>query len=159
MNYLIDLQNVSDKDLPFPEKLLISWAELPLCHQLAKAELTLRFVSIEEMTSLNGTYRKQDKPTNVLAFPASIPAEIQLDYPLLGDVVICPDVLSIESEQQQKALDSHWAHIIIHGVLHLLGFDHIKDSDAAVMKETEVKLLAKLGFANPYQEEEEQQIE
>ena len=95
-------------------------------------------------------YRKQNKATNVLAFPATYPENVELEYPLLGDVIICPAVLKQESKTLKQPLIAHWAHIVIHGILHLLGYDHIDEEDATVMQAIEIQLLADLGFDNPY---------
>ncbi|KTC92968.1 MULTISPECIES: rRNA maturation RNase YbeY [Legionella] len=153
MSYHIDLQHACDEPIPVSDESLRTWAELALLEHMDSAELTLRLVDPTEITDLNHTYRHQNKPTNVLAFPSELPDNIELDYPLLGDVIICPLVLQQESQESGKSLQEHWAHIVIHGVLHLLGYDHIKDSDAGIMQALEVKLLSKLGFANPYQTE------
>lgn len=150
MKYYIDLQKATNEQIPVSDENLKAWAELALDGHKESAELTLRLVDAAEMTELNHHYRKQNKQTNVLAFPAMIPDNIDLDFPLLGDVIICPSVLASESLEQGKAPEAHWAHIVIHGVLHLLGYDHIKESDAEIMQELEIKLLAKSGFANPY---------
>jgi len=154
MNYYIDIQNVTEKVLPLTEDELTTLASLALRDNQSEAELTIRIVNSEEMVHLNSTYRQQNKTTNVLAFPSNIPKEVQLDCPLLGDVIICPEVLAQESKQQQKTLEEHWSLIVIHGVLHLLGYDHINDDDAAKMQAIEIKLLAELGFANPYDTED-----
>lgn len=151
MSYHIDIQHACESEIPFADEQLIQWAELPLVSELQSAEVTLRLVEIDEMQGLNHSYRQQNKPTNVLAFPASLPENIELDFPLLGDVIICPQVLHEESQSLDKPLQEHWAHIIIHGILHLLGYDHIKESDAEKMQAIEIKLLAELGFTNPYQ--------
>jgi probable rRNA maturation factor len=111
-------------------------------------------VDKNDITQLNHLYRKQNKATNVLAFPANLPDEIALDYPLLGDVIICPEILLEESLSLQKPLIAHWALIVIHGVLHLLGYDHIEEEDARVMQALEITLLAQLGFDNPYHTED-----
>ncbi|PWY55975.1 rRNA maturation RNase YbeY [Legionella qingyii] len=150
MSYYIDIQNATDESLPISEDEIIRLASLALRDCKKEAELTVRLVTEEEMIHLNHTYRKQNKTTNVLAFPSALPPEIQLECPLLGDVVICPQVLLEESKQLKKTLESHWALILIHGVLHLLGYDHIKDDEAAIMQSIEIKLLAELGFPNPY---------
>lgn len=150
MTYYIDIQNATDEPLPLSEEQLNSLASLALKDQQTDAELTIRLVTPEEMIDLNHTYRKQNKTTNVLAFPCSLPEGIELDCPLLGDVIICPEVLLEEAKQHNKSLEEHWALIIIHGVLHLLGYDHIEDKDALIMQAIEVKLLAELGYANPY---------
>ncbi|WED44139.1 rRNA maturation RNase YbeY [Legionella cardiaca] len=154
MSYHIDLQLACKDTIPVDENSLLSWAQLPLLEHIDSAELTLRLVDQDEIKQLNHTYRKQDKATNVLAFPSTIPDGVELEYPLLGDVIICPAVLHAESIDLNKSLEEHWAHIVIHGVLHLLGYDHIEDNDTKVMQALEIKLLAKLGFANPYQTED-----
>lgn len=154
MTYIIDLQIACKDAIPVAKDTLIQWAQLPLQEQLDKGELTLRLVTNEEMIDLNSTYRKQHKTTNVLAFPSSMPSGIELDYPLLGDVIICPAVLLQESIEQHHPLIAHWAHIIMHGVLHLLGFDHIQEKEAHIMQALEIKLLATLGFDNPYHRED-----
>lgn len=150
MNYFVDIQHVCKSPLPISNEILEGWVTLTLKNFRERAELTLRFVDADEMTTLNHTYRQQNKVTNVLAFPASYPSEIQLDYPMIGDVVICPEVLLEESKKLNTPLEAHWAHIIIHGVLHLLGYDHIEESDAEIMRPIETKILHELGFDNPY---------
>lgn len=150
MTYHIDLQNATDSQLPLTEEELIHLAEHALKECQETAELTIRLVDTDEMIYLNDTYRKQNKPTNVLAFPSSVPAHVELDYPLLGDIIICPEVLLTESQQLNKPLKEHWSLIVIHGVLHLLGYDHIKEDDALVMQSLEIKLLNELGYSNPY---------
>lgn len=150
MTYHIDIQNVSDSPLPLTENELGKLAELALRDHQNEAELTIRIVNSEEMIYLNHTYRKQNKTTNVLAFPSSIPDNIELECPLLGDIIICPEVLLSESKQLNKSLEEHWSLIVIHGVLHLLGYDHIEEEDASVMQSIEIKLLTEIGYANPY---------
>ena len=112
------------------------------------AELLIRLVDEEESRQLNAQYRHLDKPTNVLSFPADIPLEIEL--PLLGDIVICAPLVSLQAAQQGKSLDAHWAHLTIHGVLHLLGYDHQDDAQAEKMESLETDLLDQLGFPDPY---------
>lgn len=154
MTYYIDIQHATEEVLPLSAQDLTSLAELALREHQSDAELTIRIVSPEEMIQLNSTYRKQNKTTNVLAFPCELPKEITLDCPLLGDVVICPSVLLEESKNLDKDLREHWSLIVIHGVLHLLGYDHIKDDDAEIMQSIEIKLLNELGYNNPYEREE-----
>ena len=153
MTYYIDIQNATDEPLMMDEDTLTRIASLTLRDFQHDAELTLRFVTQEEITHLNHTYRKKNKPTNVLAFPSVIPDEIELECPFLGDVIVCPSVLLTESKELNKTLDEHWTLILIHGILHLLGYDHIQDDDAAVMQAIEIKLLAERGYANPYDAE------
>ena len=115
----------------------------------AAAELTVRIVDEAEITALNRQYRGKDGPTNVLSFPYEEIPGIASD--LLGDVVICAPVVASESVAQDKPLEAHWAHMVIHGVLHLLGYDHHKEGEASRMESTEAELLADLGYANPYE--------
>ena len=153
MSYHIDIQHASADTIPVTDEVLAHWATLPLSKQNDSAELTLRLVDSEEITALNHLYRKKNKATNVLAFPADHPENVELEYPLLGDVIICPAVLKQESETLNKPLTAHWAHIVIHGVLHLLGYDHIKEDDAMIMQTIETQLLASLGIDDPYHTE------
>lgn len=153
MTYYIDVQNATNEALALNEDDITRIASLALGDYQKDAELTVRFVAPEEITYLNHTYRKKNQPTNVLAFPSALPAEIQLECPLLGDVIICPQILLMESKELNKTLDAHWALILIHGILHLLGYDHIKDDDAVIMQAIEIKLLAELGYSNPYDAE------
>ncbi|MDP5054914.1 MAG: rRNA maturation RNase YbeY [Congregibacter sp.] len=111
-------------------------------------EAALRIVDIPEMQQLNAQYRAKDYPTNVLSFPADLPADVTLD--LLGDIVICATVVQEEAAAQGKALAAHWDHMLIHGVLHLLGFDHQSDAEATHMESLETQALAALGWPCPY---------
>lgn len=111
-------------------------------------ELTIRLVEVQESQQLNAQYRGKDKPTNVLSFPFELPNGIELN--LLGDLVICVEVMQREAVLQKKDLFDHWAHLVVHGCLHLLGFDHISDSEATTMEALEVTALAKLGIRDPY---------
>jgi probable rRNA maturation factor len=125
-----------------------AWAEAALGPYNKNFELTIRIVTSEESQQLNGQYRQKDKPTNVLSFPFDVPEGIELD--LLGDLVICADVVETEAKEQNKQLNAHWAHMIIHGCLHLLGYDHISDNEATEMEAIEIKHLVALGFNDPY---------
>jgi len=113
-----------------------------------EAELTLRLVDEAESRELNSRYRGKDAPTNVLSFPAGLPPGI--DIPLLGDIIICAPLVHEEAAAQNKPVQAHWAHLVIHGVLHLLGHDHQDEQEAREMETIEVALLFSLGFPNPY---------
>lgn len=154
MNYLIDIQLASKHPLPLTKAEIKNLASLALRDHRNKAELTLRLVDADEMTSLNHQYRKKNKVTNVLAFPSAYPDIVELEHPFLGDVILCPEVIQTESQEQNKTIKAHWSLIVIHGVLHLLGYDHIKDNEAKVMQAIEIKLLAELGYENPYEIED-----
>ncbi len=129
----------------------ISWVELTLKSEKAKGEVTVRIVDIAEITTLNSMYRKQDKPTNVLSFPFEPPAFADVE-PILGDIVICAEVVKNEADEQEKTLIEHFAHMTIHGVLHLLDYNHIDEAGAKTMEDKEIVLMQKLGFVNPYVE-------
>ena len=124
------------------------WAEVGLRDYDRPAELVIRVVDEAEITALNRQYRHKDGPTNVLAFPCETMPGVDTD--LLGDVVICAPLVAEEAIARQKPLEAHWAHLVIHGVLHLLGYDHQDESGAGEMEARETQLLATLGFADPY---------
>lgn len=113
-----------------------------------RRELTIRFVEQDESQALNRDYRGKDKPTNVLSFPFEAPPGIEL--PLLGDLVICHAVVEAEAIEQRKPLMNHYAHMVVHGTLHLLGYDHIDDDEAEAMEALERRLLATLDIPDPY---------
>lgn len=117
-----------------------------------EAELTIRIVESDESMQLNSDYRGKNKPTNVLSFPFQNPPGITL--PLLGDLVICKQVVEQEAIEQNKSLNAHWAHMIIHGTLHLLGYDHVIEKEAVEMESLETKLVVELDFPAPYNEQE-----
>jgi probable rRNA maturation factor len=112
------------------------------------AELTIRVVDEAESQQLNSSYRQKDKPTNVLSFPFEVPDGIESD--LLGDLVVCYQVVQQEAQQQKKSINDHWLHMVVHGVLHLLGFDHLDDTEAEEMESLEIEVLEKLQIKNPY---------
>ncbi|EIK93567.1 metal-binding heat shock protein [Pseudomonas sp. M47T1] len=148
----LDLQ-VATKDHTPAEALLRQWCETALAMRKGDSELTIRLVDVAEGRELNHTYRHKDYATNVLSFPADVPDDM-LDIPLLGDLVICVAVVEREAAEQGKSLEAHWAHLVIHGCLHLLGFDHEEDEEAEEMESLERTLLAKLGHPDPYADDE-----
>ena len=124
------------------------WASVIESKIYSADEVALRIVDENEITHLNEQYRKKSGPTNVLSFPAELHNEIDVSF--LGDIIICAPIVVKEAEEQDKTLLSHWAHMTVHGILHLQGYDHINDQDAAVMEALEMEILEKLDFANPY---------
>ncbi|MBL8258836.1 MAG: rRNA maturation RNase YbeY [Candidatus Competibacteraceae bacterium] len=125
------------------------WAEAALAgaRYHKDAELTIRVVNEAEIAALNESYRRKQGPTNVLSFPSEAPPEV--GSALLGDIVICAPVVLREAVQQGKAPPAHWAHLVAHGVLHLLGYDH-DEEQATVMESLEIQILAGLGYPDPY---------
>ncbi len=157
MNLQLEVQRVVEGDGIPGAMQFQSWAEAVLNGRLEQAELVVRIVGREESRQLNRDYRGKDKPTNVLSFPFQAPAVVAGDPvgDLLGDLVICAPVVADEAVTQNKPLQAHWAHLLVHGVLHLLGFDHINEAEAEAMEGLEVATLESLGFADPYQSERE----
>ncbi|RJG51226.1 rRNA maturation RNase YbeY [Motilimonas pumila] len=152
MAITLDLQiaSESEQNLPSPQA-MEQW--LTACIKQDEAELTVRIVDATESQALNRDYRGKDKPTNVLSFPFEAPPGIEL--PLLGDLVVCKSVVEQEAKQQDKTLTAHWAHMLVHGCLHLLGYDHIEDDEANIMESLETEILLSLGFNDPYIAEKE----
>ena len=144
----IDVQYaISAEGIPAPEKLR-HWVECALQGRHAGGELALRIVDEAEITALNRQYRGKDGATNVLSFPFSPMPGIETEQ--LGDIVICAPVVAAEAVAQGKSLEAHWAHMVIHGVLHLLGHDHHGEKQAQEMESLEIRLLAALGYPDPY---------
>lgn len=148
MDVNIIIQNLSQATIPGDAQ-LERWASLALADVEKKTELTLRIVDEEEGHMLNKTWRDKDYATNVLSFP--IGETLEGDIELLGDIVICAPVVERETAEQGKEADAHWAHLVIHGVLHLRGYDHEKPEDAGKMEQMEITLLDKIGYPNPYE--------
>jgi probable rRNA maturation factor len=149
LDYQINVTTTTE--LPSAEQMQhwVSAAVSAASTKLDAAELTIRIVDRDEGLQLNKAYRGRDYATNVLSFPFDAP--VQLPIPLLGDLVICADVVAEEAQQQHKALLDHWTHMVIHGTLHLLGYDHIQDDEAEQMEQLERDILASLNIADPYQ--------
>jgi len=149
MTVELDLQlAVEPGDIPSRES-FDTWVGAALSDR-QEAELTVRVVENAESRELNRTYRGKDSATNVLSFPAELPPGIEV--PLLGDIVICATLVADEAREQGKAPLDHWAHLTIHGVLHLLGYDHQDDAEAEEMEALETRLLASLGIDDPYRQ-------
>lgn len=158
MQLYVDLQVACADDSDMPELAAFEkWVETAVTAGSDKvreeAELTVRIVDPDESMQLNHQYRHIQKPTNVLSFPFENPPGITL--PLLGDLIICKKVVESEAQMQNKTLTAHWAHMVIHGTLHLLGYDHIEQQQALEMESLETQLLTGLGFADPYFSERE----
>jgi len=148
MNLTLDIDDVSGAaDVPEPP-LFERWVSAALEGHRDIAELSLRIVDADEITELNRHYRGGDYATNVLSFPADLPEELEL--PHLGDIVVCAEVVAREADEQHKPLAAHWAHMLVHGTLHLLGYDHIDDTEAEEMEALERTILATLGYPDPY---------
>lgn len=142
---IIDLENASSCHVP-DYRLFQRWAEAVIASR--EAELSIRIVDEIESSFLNETYRGKSGPTNILSFPCEVPPGVPNN--LLGDLVICSPVVNREAEEQGKSVEAHWAHMVVHGMLHLLGYDHIEDEDAEEMESREIDLLSLLGYPNPY---------
>lgn len=147
MRLSVVVQNAAKwPDTPPPASLR-KWARAALGPD-ATGELTLRIVDADESAALNRRFRGGRGPTNVLSFPSDAPKSGR-DAPI-GDVVVCAPVVVDEAERQHQALEGHWAHMVVHGTLHLLGFDHETDEGAETMEARERELMAELGFPDPY---------
>ena len=144
----IDLQNESGlSDVPDVQSLQ-NWVDASLQRDYDQLEQSIRIVDESESQQLNRDYRGIDKPTNVLSFVAE--QNDFLDYQYLGDLVICAPVVRREAREQGKSAISHWAHMVVHGMLHLQGYDHVNQQDAEKMESLEIEILATLGHTNPY---------
>ncbi len=153
MNVLVDVQQASNEETIPAATFVESWVVRAVCAagQSAQTEVSVRIVDRDEMQTLNRDYRDKDKPTNVLSFPAGEVAGLPDDEPLpLGDIVICAGVVHDEAVAQGKAVMDHWAHMLVHGTLHLLGYDHKTDAQAAEMEALETRILNEHGVTDPY---------
>lgn len=149
MNH-IEIQAVFEsKGRPDQQQIQL-WVDTALADYDQDTEIVVRIVDEQESAELNEQYRHKSGPTNILSFPVDLPEGIELD--LLGDLVICAPVVEKEALEQNKLLAHHWAHILVHGVLHLLGYDHIDEMQAELMENKEIAILKKLHINNPYTE-------
>ena len=148
MTIILDIQSASSSEDAPDEQSIKRWVSAAIGSKTGDTELSVRIVDEPEGTRLNETYRGASGPTNVLSFPFD--NETPEPLPLIGDIVVCAPVVKMEAQQQNKDLTAHWAHMIIHGVLHLLGYDHQDDAEAAIMEALETEIMQKLGFPPPY---------
>lgn len=147
---IIDIQRIFESPNQPSDTQLELWVNTVLTNIDDDFELTIRIVDEMESEQLNETYRHKKGSTNILSFPFEVPEGMELN--LLGDLVICAPVLEREAQEQNKSLHNHWAHIVIHGTLHLLGYDHIEDEEAQEMEAKEIELLQTLSIPNPYED-------
>ncbi|WP_410500153.1 rRNA maturation RNase YbeY [Chitinibacter sp. S2-10] len=154
-NIEISIQNESALS-PIPrKKLLKEWLRAALGAQVEMAQITLRFVDAEEGQTLNREFRQKDYATNVLTFTYDEDMP-QIDgLPLMGDLVFCGSVIEREALEQGKPLLAHYCHLVVHGALHLQGFDHIEDDEAETMESLETQIVMSLGYDDPYLSEKE----
>ena len=167
MQYGDDLSDAECVDLPNAQK-IITWAEAALAGMRTEAQLTVRIVSSAESAMLNKTYRHKQGPTNVLSFavaafgvlplaalvhPCTAEDADELPVPLLGDIAVCAPVVEREAREQGKEAAAHWAHMVVHGTLHLISYDHLEGLQAQEMKALETRILARLGVPNPYNDD------
>ena len=149
MSLNIDIQRVcSLKSIPSDEKFQ-RWSEAAMTGRTTATELNIRIVEDYEITTLNSQYRGKKKSTNVLSFPFD--AVTPEPMPVLGDIVICAPLVFREAQEQSKSIEYHWAHLVVHGILHLLGYDHEKDNDAKIMETLESEILTKMNYPEPYE--------
>jgi probable rRNA maturation factor len=144
----IEIQTVFESEGQPDQQQIQCWVDAALDDYNQDTEIVVRIVDEQESAQLNEQYRHKPGPTNILSFPVDVPEGIELD--LLGDLVICAPVLEKEAKEQQKLLMHHWAHIVVHGVLHLLGYDHLDETEAELMENKEIAILNKLNINNPY---------
>jgi len=149
MNYL-DIQTVFSSDGQPTLEQFQQWVDAALDDINRDTEIVIRIVDEQESAELNEQYRNKHGATNILSFPFEAPDITGIEFDLLGDLVICAPVLEREAREQNKTLSDHWAHIVVHGVLHLRGYDHINDDDAGIMEHKEIIILQKLNINNPY---------
>lgn len=142
VQYATELINCPDANT------IVKWVNAALAHEKEDYALSIKIVDEDEMETLNFYYRQKQKPTNVLSFPCQLPIEVRGN--MLGDIAICAPVVQQEAILQAKPLEAHFAHMVVHGVLHLLGFDHENDKDANEMESLEIIILEKLGYKDPY---------
>ncbi len=147
MKLQVDIQKATAEPVPAEDDIK-RWIGAALVDHNDDAEITVRLVDLDEMATLNQAYRGKPGATNVLSFPADLPPDLTL--PLLGDIVICAPLVQREATEQNKTPDAHWAHLTVHGTLHLLGYDHMEEDEATTMEAIETTVLATLDYPCPY---------
>ena len=159
MSVQVDLQvamdNAAQWNVPDAEAIQ-NWANAAVKQvepNPSERQMTVRIVDVDEITQLNEQYRQKTGPTNVLSFPFELPPGVPAEAcdGTLGDLVVCAAVVAQEAETQHKSAEAHWAHMIVHGTLHLLGYDHLTDDEAQQMESEEIAVLRGFGYANPYE--------
>lgn len=153
MTNYVDIQVACTSEDPPDEDSIRRWVNAAIRNERKNAELSVRIVENDESQALNEQYRDANGPTNVLSFPFE--AQIPEPLDLIGDLVICAPVVATEAKQQHKDLEAHWAHMTVHGVLHLLGYTHNNDQDALIMESLETEILQGLGYPPPYETQPE----
>lgn len=147
----ISADTASDCAVPEDEKIK-RWVCVAVSEVAAQVSLTVRIVEDAEIAALNLTYRQKIGSTNVLSFPSDAPPQFADGF--IGDVIICAAVVANQARDQQKSIDAHWCHMVVHGVLHLLGYDHEIENDAEIMESREIEILHRLGFGDPYRDDD-----
>lgn len=147
----LDIQRIYQAESLPTDAQFKGWVNAALSEQNQGCDCVIRIVDENESAALNQQYRQKSGPTNILSFPFDPPKSIDLN--LLGDLVICATVVEKEAQQQNKAINDHWAHITIHGILHLQGYDHIEEREAEHMEAQEITILHTLNLNNPYVQE------
>jgi probable rRNA maturation factor len=144
----VDIDNaVTTLDCP-PSEHIELWVKAALLNKLTDSTVAIKIIDEDDMRALNQTYRNKPKTTNVLSFPSQLPEPMRGDF--LGDIAICAPVVQNEAQLQNKSFESHFAHLVVHGVLHLLGFDHESDEEAIKMEREEILIMQALGYNDPY---------
>jgi probable rRNA maturation factor len=152
MTIQLDIQRIDPSPDAPSDRQFQRWAEAALRVRCERADMVIRIVDENEMRQLNRDYRGKNKSTNVLSFPFEPPPPVDSD--LIGDLVICAPVVQREAVQQNKPPLAHWAHMVVHGSLHLLGYDHLEDTEAERMERLETEILRVLGYSDPYREQQ-----
>jgi probable rRNA maturation factor len=156
LDFNVFIQNLTHQTAIPNKKQFKTWIKATLKASIKKADITIRIVSKNESAQLNQKYRDKKGPTNVLSFSYQTPNELRT---VIGDLIICAHLVKKEAKAEGKPPLAHWAHLIVHGVLHLQGYDHVKLPEAHKMERQEIRILKNLGFKNPYSEGEYEDLE